>query len=58
MAWTEEEKQRELKRVTEISGFAVGYHALLAEIDPDALKVRNDRWEAEHDSQPRRAHGG
>jgi hypothetical protein len=48
MEWTQEARQRELKRVTEISGFCVGYHALLAEIDPDALKARNDRWEAEH----------
>ena len=53
MAWTAEEKQRELKRVTEISGFAVGYHALLAEMDPDALKARNDRWEADHGKMTR-----
>ena len=53
MAWTEEEKQRELRRVTEISGFAVGYHALLAEMDPDALKARNDGWEAEHGKMTR-----
>ena len=53
MAWTAEEKQRELKRVTEISGFAVGYHALLAEMDPDALKRRNDRWEADHGKMTR-----
>jgi hypothetical protein len=50
---TEEEKQAELQRVTKISGFCVGYHALLAEIDLPALKARNDRWEAEHGKMTR-----
>ena len=45
---TEREKQAEKERVTKISGFRVGYHDLLAEIDLPALKARNDRWEAEH----------
>jgi len=45
---TEQEKQAEKERVTKISGFRVGYHDLLAEIDLPALKARNDRWEAEH----------
>ena len=53
MAWTKEEKQAELERVTKISGFCVGAHALLAEIDPDALKARNDRWEEEHGKMTR-----
>ena len=47
---TKAQREAELKRVTKISGFAVGYHALLAEIDLDALKRRNDRWEEEHGS--------
>jgi hypothetical protein len=45
---TEEEKQAEKERVTKISGFRVGAHDFLAEVDFDALKARNDRWEAEH----------
>ena len=45
---TEEEKQAEKERVTKISGFRVGAHDFLAEVDLDALKARNDRWEAEH----------
>lgn len=53
MPWTEEEKQAELKRVTEISGFCVGGHALLAEVDPDALKARNDQWEKQHGKMSR-----
>jgi hypothetical protein len=53
MAWTEEEKQAEKERVTRISGFRVAAHDLLAEIDPDALKARNDRWEAEHGKMTR-----
>ena len=40
MPWTEDQKQAELKRVTEISGFCVGGHALLAEVDP-LISVRN-----------------
>ncbi len=44
MPWTEDQKQAELERVTKISGFCVGGHALLAEVDPDALKARNDQW--------------
>ena len=38
----------EKDRVTSISGFRVGYHDVLAEVDLEALKQRNDRWEAEH----------
>ena len=45
---TEEEKQAEKERVTRISGFRVGAHDFLAEVDFDALKARNDRWEAQH----------
>jgi alkylhydroperoxidase/carboxymuconolactone decarboxylase family protein YurZ len=48
---TEREKQAELRRVTRISGFRVGMHDFLAEVDLDALKKRNDRWEAEHRNQ-------
>ena len=48
---TEREKQAEKDRVTRISGFRVGYHDFLAEVDLDALKRRNDRWEAEHRHQ-------
>ncbi len=50
---TEREKQAEKERVTKISGFRVGYHDLLAEIDLPALKARNDRWEAEHQPMTR-----
>src|SRR5918996_2046207 len=53
MPWTEEEKQAEKERVTRISGFRVAAHDLLAEIDPDALKARNGRWEAEHGKMTR-----
>jgi hypothetical protein len=53
MPWTEEEKQAEKERVTKISGFRVAAHDLLAEIDPDALKARNDRWEEEHGKMTR-----
>ncbi len=53
MAWTKEEKQAELQRVTKISGFCVGAHAVLAEMDPDALKARNDRWEEVHGKMTR-----
>ena len=48
---TEREKQAEKERVTRISGFRVGYHDFLAEVDLEALKKRNDRWEAEHRHQ-------
>ena len=48
---TEREKQAEKDRVTRISGFRVGYHDFLAEVDLEALKRRNDRWEAEHRHQ-------
>ena len=48
---TEREKQAEKERVTRISGFRVGYHDFLAEVDLEALKQRNDRWEAEHRHQ-------
>ena len=37
---TEREKQAEKERVTNISGFRVGYHDLLAEIDLPALKAQ------------------
>lgn len=50
---TQEERDRELKRVTEISGFCVRGHAFLAEVDLDALKGRNDRWEKEHGKMTR-----
>jgi hypothetical protein len=39
---TEQEKRAEKERVTRISGFRVGMHDFLAEVDPDALKRRND----------------
>ena len=45
---TEQEKQAEKERVTRISGFRVGAHDFLAEVDFDALKARNDRWETQH----------
>ncbi len=45
---TEAEKQAEKERVTRISGFRVSAHDFLAEVDFDALKARNDRWEAQH----------
>jgi 4-carboxymuconolactone decarboxylase len=45
------EKEQELERVTRQSGFRFGIHDFLAEVKPDALKARNDRWEAEHGSQ-------
>ena len=48
---TEREKQAEKERVTRISGFRVGYHDFLAEVDLEALTRRNDRWEAEHRHQ-------
>ena len=48
---TEREKQAEKERVTRISGFRVGYHDFLVEVDLEALKKRNDRWEAEHRHQ-------
>ena len=50
---TERDKQAEKERVTKISGFRVGYHDFLAEVDLEALKQRNDRWEAEHRHQSR-----
>jgi hypothetical protein len=57
MPGTEEEKQREIARVTKISGFRVAAHELLAEIDlrhgSHRLKARNDRWEAEHGKMTR-----
>jgi hypothetical protein len=36
---TESEKQGEKERVTRISGFRVGYHDLLAEVDLEALRM-------------------
>ena len=48
---TERDKQAEKDRVTRISGFRVGYHDFLAEVDLEALKRRNDQWEAEHRHQ-------
>jgi hypothetical protein len=53
MPWTEEEKQAEKERVTRISGFRVTAHDVTAEIDPDALKARNDRWEEVHGKMTR-----
>ena len=50
---TESEKQAEKERVTRISGFRVGYHDFLAEVDLEALQQRNDRWEVEHRHQSR-----
>jgi len=50
---TERDKQAEKERVTRISGFRVGHHDFLAEVDLEALKQRNDRWEAEHRHQSR-----
>jgi hypothetical protein len=51
--WSREEKQREVERVTKISGFRVGYHEFIGEMDTDSLKARNDRWEEEHGSMTR-----
>ena len=48
---TESEKQAERERVVRNSGFRVGMHDFLAEVDPDALKARNDHWEADHHNQ-------
>jgi alkylhydroperoxidase/carboxymuconolactone decarboxylase family protein YurZ len=48
---TEGEKQAEKERVTRISGFRVGFHDFLAEVDLPALKRRNESWEAEHRDQ-------
>ncbi len=48
---TESEKQAERERVTKISGFRVGMHDFLSEVDLDALKARNDHWEADHRNQ-------
>ena len=48
MPRTEEEKQAEKDRVTRISGFRVTAHDVLAEVDFDGLKARNEQWEAEH----------
>src|SRR5689334_10421945 len=48
---TQEERQAELQRVTKLSGFRVGLHDFLAEVDFDDLKERNDRWEAKHRDQ-------
>ena len=48
---TEQEKQVEKERVTKISGFRVGFHDFLAEVDLDALKKRNDQWESELSDQ-------
>src|SRR5262245_8560195 len=48
---TEEEKQRELKRVTKTGGFRAGIHDFLAETNFEKLKKRNDRWEADHRNQ-------
>jgi hypothetical protein len=50
---TEQEKQAEKERVTKISGFRVTAHDVLAEVDFDALKVRNERWEEEHGKMTR-----
>ena len=48
---TESEKQAEKDRVTRISGFRVGFHDFLSEVDLAALKKRNDGWESEHSHQ-------
>jgi alkylhydroperoxidase/carboxymuconolactone decarboxylase family protein YurZ len=53
---TEQDKQAEKARVTSISGLRVGFHDFLAEVDLEALKQRNDRWEAEHHHQSRLDH--
>ena len=50
---TEAEKQAEKERVTRISGFRVSAHDVLAEVDFDALKARNEQWEAEHGKMTR-----
>ena len=50
---TKKEKQAELRRVTKIGGFRAGLHEFLAEMDFDALKERNDRWEAKQRAQTR-----
>ena len=42
---SKKEIQAELKRVTKICGFRVGYHDFCAAVDLDELKTRNDRWE-------------
>jgi alkylhydroperoxidase/carboxymuconolactone decarboxylase family protein YurZ len=48
---TEREKAAEKERVTRNSGFRIGYHDFVAETDLDALRSRNDKWEAEHRNQ-------
>ena len=48
---TEEEKQAERERVTRLSGFRVGWHDFQSEVAFDALKKRNDEYEARHGQQ-------
>ena len=48
---TESEKQAERDRVLQNSGFRVGMHDFLSEVDIDALRGRNNGWEADHSGQ-------
>ena len=49
---TESEKQAERDRVLQNSGFRVGMHDFLSEVDIDALRGRNNGWEADHSASP------
>src|SRR5262245_16844680 len=42
------DKEKELERVTRLSGFRYGTHEFFAEVDLEGLKERNDRVEANH----------
>jgi alkylhydroperoxidase/carboxymuconolactone decarboxylase family protein YurZ len=48
---SESEKQAERDRVLQNSGFRVGMHDFLSEVDLDALKGRNNGWESDHGGQ-------
>src|SRR5687768_16219229 len=50
---TKKEKKTELKRVTQIGAIRVGLHDFWVEMDFDALRARNDRWEARQRKQSR-----
>lgn len=48
---TDAEKQAERDRVLQNSGFRVGMHDFLSEVDIEALRGRNDGWERDHGGQ-------
>jgi alkylhydroperoxidase/carboxymuconolactone decarboxylase family protein YurZ len=50
---TRAQRQAELERVNEISGFRCGEHDFLAEVDVNTLKKRNDLWESRHRNVPK-----